>query len=304
MKGIIYKYTSPSGKCYIGQTYRENKRKKEHINSAKSGSKCAFHKAIRKYGIDNFKYEILIEVESESIKELKEKLNNLEVYYINKFKSNKLENGYNLTDGGTTGANNTKRKVKQWSLDGKLIAIYDSISEIKEKLGIETSHIYSCCGSNDIYKTSYGFIWTYEEEDFKPFVRKSINKKKRPILQYSLDGNFIKEWDSYESVVRYLNCHHGSLNNVLIGKKKSLYGYVWIYKDAIKEVKYNRKKNNIPILQYSTDGSFIKEWESARQVYKDLGLFPGNICKALKDFSKSCGGYKWKYKNKKDENSL
>ena len=27
MKGIIYKYTSPSGKCYIGQTIQENRRK-------------------------------------------------------------------------------------------------------------------------------------------------------------------------------------------------------------------------------------------------------------------------------------
>ena len=30
MKGIIYKYTSPSGKCYIGQTVNENKRRYEH----------------------------------------------------------------------------------------------------------------------------------------------------------------------------------------------------------------------------------------------------------------------------------
>lgn len=29
MKGIIYKYTSPSGKCYIGQTVNENKIKED-----------------------------------------------------------------------------------------------------------------------------------------------------------------------------------------------------------------------------------------------------------------------------------
>ena len=32
MKGIIYKYTSPSGKVYIGQTTNEKKRKRVFLN--------------------------------------------------------------------------------------------------------------------------------------------------------------------------------------------------------------------------------------------------------------------------------
>lgn len=34
MKGIIYKYTSPSGKCYIGQTINEDRRKLQHKRAA------------------------------------------------------------------------------------------------------------------------------------------------------------------------------------------------------------------------------------------------------------------------------
>ena len=32
MKGIIYKYTFPDGKVYIGQTRNPEKRKREHID--------------------------------------------------------------------------------------------------------------------------------------------------------------------------------------------------------------------------------------------------------------------------------
>lgn len=98
--GIIYKYTSPSGKIYIGQTkYTVEHRIKQHINDANNGSTKLFHIAIRKYGIETFNYEILNEAFSI------EELNKLEIYYIEKYNSYyKNGNGYNMTIGGE-GAN-------------------------------------------------------------------------------------------------------------------------------------------------------------------------------------------------------
>lgn len=98
--GIIYKYTSPSNKNYIGQTINPpEKRKIQHIQDTKNGSTLIFHNAIRKYGINTFTYEIL------DIASSKEELNNLEIYYIEKYNSYyKNGNGYNMTFGGE-GAN-------------------------------------------------------------------------------------------------------------------------------------------------------------------------------------------------------
>lgn len=53
MKGIIYKFTSPSGKSYIGQTNQGNKRYSQHAKSSKSKD-GKFQRAIRKYGFENF----------------------------------------------------------------------------------------------------------------------------------------------------------------------------------------------------------------------------------------------------------
>lgn len=96
MTGIIYKYTSPSGKSYVGQTVRPKERMAKH---RRMEGDCAFHRAIKKYGFDNFKYEVLVTVDLDDEQELKQKLDFFEKFYIRKFHTFG-ENGYNLTAGG------------------------------------------------------------------------------------------------------------------------------------------------------------------------------------------------------------
>lgn len=77
-----------NGKKYIGITTRTmNKRFEEH---KKANSYIG--KAIRKYGVSNFSISEL------DIAKTHEELCQLEVFYIEKFKT--FENGYNLTIGG------------------------------------------------------------------------------------------------------------------------------------------------------------------------------------------------------------
>ena len=92
--GIIYGwYNTKSGKWYIGQTIDEEGRFKRHIyNSIKKKNNTHFHRAIRKYGLDNFVYCVL----EENI--LRENLNLKEIEWIEEFDS--FYNGYNLTLGG------------------------------------------------------------------------------------------------------------------------------------------------------------------------------------------------------------
>ena len=58
----------------------------------------ALHKAICKYGADNFKVYPFIEICAGSLKELKAKLNWIEIYLIAKYKTQIT--GYNLAAGG------------------------------------------------------------------------------------------------------------------------------------------------------------------------------------------------------------
>ena len=106
--GYIYKYTNLiNGKIYIGKTYRLNKRKYEHKHREVN---TYFHNALKKYGFENFKYEVIAQTDNDKT------LNFLERYYIRKFNSFG-ENGYNLTLGGegTLGKHLTEEQKKKVS---------------------------------------------------------------------------------------------------------------------------------------------------------------------------------------------
>jgi len=55
--------------------------------------------------------------------------------------------------------------------------------------------------------------------------------------------------------------------------------------------------NKTPISQYDKQGNFIKNWDCAMYAEHELNLSYGNICKVLKGYRKTAGGYAWKYKN-------
>lgn len=88
LKFFIYLYTFPNGKHYVGQTSTQQRR---YGLSSKYRTSPVVYKAMKKY--PNYKKEIL-----QYCKE--EELDNLEIYYIKKYKSLVSENGYNVSSGG------------------------------------------------------------------------------------------------------------------------------------------------------------------------------------------------------------
>ncbi|MBE6141340.1 MAG: hypothetical protein E7175_00595 [Erysipelotrichaceae bacterium] len=58
---------------------------------------------------------------------------------------------------------------------------------------------------------------------------RSINARK-PILQYSLDGGFIKEWPSSIEASQALNCSATNIRECANKKRKSANGFMWRYK--------------------------------------------------------------------------
>ena len=55
------------------------------------------------------------------------------------------------------------------------------------------------------------------------------------------------------------------------------------------------EKCSIPILQLTKDGTLIKEWPSAHEAGRQLGIHQQNICACLKGRGKSAGGFVWRY---------
>ena len=105
MRGVVYKYTSPSGKVYIGQTYREEGRKKDfRLKNRPYSNGHKINNARKKYGPENFTYEVLFEIITDDGEELRKALDQWEMFYIEKYKSYDGKYGYNMNKGGAGNA--------------------------------------------------------------------------------------------------------------------------------------------------------------------------------------------------------
>lgn len=115
-----------NGKCYVGQTAQTlSKRRNQHINNAGNGSTMMFHEAIRKYGIDNFEWEILDSCSDSKI------VDSLESLYIAKYDTFG-ENGYNATINGQ-GSGRIKRNPPLRNVNSKDTYELAAISVLKKK---------------------------------------------------------------------------------------------------------------------------------------------------------------------------
>ena len=108
-KSGVYKFTSPSGKIYIGQTSNFDRRKTEHRYSSKK-TMNKLYTSFRKYGMDKHKFEVLFLSDNSYEK------NRMEQFYIDFYNSIKL--GLNLIDvtrgvNSFSGKKHSKEEVKR-----------------------------------------------------------------------------------------------------------------------------------------------------------------------------------------------
>lgn len=89
----IYKITNKiNGKCYIGQSINIKQRWKAH-RSRYQVDDYPLYRAMRKYGLENFNFEVIEEC-------TKELLNEREIYWISYYDATNKNKGYNLGQGG------------------------------------------------------------------------------------------------------------------------------------------------------------------------------------------------------------
>lgn len=109
----VYKITNfINNKIYIGYTQRSLKlRLRDHFFKAKKGSLSSLHKAIRKYGKQNFNI-LLIQTFL-----TKEDMIQGEIFFIKKYNTYNTKYGYNDTSGGDGGNTNGGKKFnKEWKI--------------------------------------------------------------------------------------------------------------------------------------------------------------------------------------------
>jgi group I intron endonuclease len=218
-KGIIYKYTSPSGKHYIGKTINAKARKREHLCNSKVLI-TKFYSAIRKYGLESFEYEVLFESVLLTNDELNILLNEKEKHFIQMFDS--FNNGYNLTLGGD-GQIGFKHSEKTKALFREQRQSYSQETLIKMSISAK-GKIHS---PETIEKIRLGNTGKGMSETNKQLVSE---QKSKPVIQYDLEGRFIKKWKSATQIEKELQYKRGNISRCCIKNKGTSNGYIWKFK--------------------------------------------------------------------------
>lgn len=64
-------------------------------------------------------------------------------------------------------------------------------------------------------------------------IKRVVSKTSKPILQYDLKGNFIKEFPSLSEAARTLKMSASNIVSCCTGKYKQAKGYIWKYKSEV-----------------------------------------------------------------------
>lgn len=297
-EGYIYIVTNKlNGMQYIGQTRRTIEvRWKNHLRQLKSDVNY-FHNSILKYGSDNFTIDILDTISAIDIKTLTNELNKLEIYYIRKYDT-LCPNGYNLTKGGGNNSINCDKPVDQYDKYGNFIRSYNSASEAAYATNGSRKGINNCCNRtvdkrNKRTYSSGGYIWRFKGDTY---IEDSLkNSLQRPIIQYDLEGNILRHFDSIQSASRFTGFIPESIINCCKGKAKQCQGYVFLYYDT----PFKKQKNNTmkPVNCYDLNDKFITSYNSINEASLDIGNKPIGIGDCCRKKQHTAYGYKWYYTN-------
>ena len=255
MKTIYCFTNSINNKKYIGSTINDPKQRyREHIYNSTHENVHQYHyplyEAFRKYGIENFKFQILLQKECSE-----EEIRQIEQQYI--INMNTLApNGYNQTTNTDHPINDpltyekikiTKRqqakRVAYVDKNNNIIKIWRSIVDCAQELLIDQKKIASCCRGERHTTNNKIFYWLddndkliipeYKRDPYKGekgTTQKQITNKK--VLKIDLTTNqILQQYDSIALAARENNCDASAISKVCRGERNKCGGFKWKYLD-------------------------------------------------------------------------
>lgn len=223
----IYLLISPSYKCYVGKSVNLANRFKQHRLNDRNTEGPALHKALNKYGWDNF-LKVILETFEDDVED--KYISKREVHWI-KYHETFGSQGYNCTKGGEgmSGYKHTKETLRKISLALK----GRPCSENAKKA---------------VIKSNKEKVWTHEmRERISHQCKESSRKFMKAVVAINKKTGERRKFDSINSASRVLSCDTGKkFNRAHISNcanKRPSYNshHGWTFEFVNKKTKLNLK---------------------------------------------------------------
>ena len=152
----------------------------------------------------------------------------------------------------------------------------------------------SLLNEREIYWIKY--YNTYFDGYNETFGGEGYARQTRKVYQYSLSGEFIKEWNSVYEIQEELGFNENTIRNVCNNNKEHLsaYGYQWSYQKNDNIGEYNSLNQKKTVYQYDKQGNLVNVYDTILSVAED-GFSFGNVANCCRGIRKTSSGYVWSY---------
>jgi hypothetical protein len=141
----------------------------------------------------------------------------------------------------------------------------------------------------------------------KDAIDARIEKRQKAVVQFSLNGELIKQYENIKVAQDSLGMKGNHISNCCQGKRKTCDGFIWVYLDDYQKDDFNiinylpvYKKPEITyhtktVSQFDTNGNLIKKWNSGKEAAKELSLDYKGISGCASGRRKTYAKFVWKY---------
>ena len=211
----IYCHKSPDGRRYIGQTCAERPERRW----GKGYRGCThFERAINKYGWDNFEHSILVTCCNQ------EMANRVEAKLIELYDTTNPEHGYNIVPGGRSSSGYTRS-------DDTKAKISKSLTGRKGHKPTEEQLKHMSEAQKRVYRDGTRTVSPEGSEAIRKALIQNSESRRRPVIQFELDGTKVAEYPSIAAAVRATGFHQSGIVLTCQQKHKKASGFVWRYAD-------------------------------------------------------------------------
>lgn len=294
MEKYIYKVTNLiNNKIYIGQTVNWKERFTQHkkLGYGNEENKILY-KAITKYGIENFQFEVI----EGPIKNYNEREKYWIAYYHSYIYDEQYGDtkGYNMTPGGDEPPilkgidspflkHNPKDQLKVKDLLKKSNL---TMKEISEQTGYDISAVK---------RINYGVIW-YDENLNYPIRKPELTKQEANDRALEIIFELKNTNATQKAIAEKFGVSRSTVTMINLGQNNKIPELEY----PIRQIRKSNRNQGKPILMLDKDTEeIIKEFSNCTEAMNYLGAKQKeSISSCARGIQKTAFGYKWRYKEK------